>query len=308
MPQKSSASEGGGGSQAGRRGALAGGGFQSCIHVRIIAENSGHCRARTTAAGDNEVSVFNVLLYEPEIPPNTGNSIRLCANTGAHLHLVGKLGFDLSDTAAETGGAGLPRPGAGVAARGSCRPALRPSAPRGCSSSRPTAPGAITRRASSPATASCSAGKPPACPRRWSRPLPPAMSGCGSHAAGQPQPESVQCRRRGGLRGLAPERLRGADDATVAYPALDLTAIEGSVDHAASPHSVTRTRPVRPGWPRRSPRRCAGAVPGSRLLRWRSRAGKTTFKDVTGRRPGRADAGLLRLLRAAGADAGLDAG
>ncbi len=40
--------------------------------------------------------MFNVLLYEPEIPPNTGNSIRLCANTGAHLHLVGRLGFDLS--------------------------------------------------------------------------------------------------------------------------------------------------------------------------------------------------------------------
>jgi tRNA (cytidine/uridine-2'-O-)-methyltransferase len=41
--------------------------------------------------------VFNILLYEPEIPPNTGNSIRLCANTGAHLHLIGKLGFDLSE-------------------------------------------------------------------------------------------------------------------------------------------------------------------------------------------------------------------
>jgi tRNA (cytidine/uridine-2'-O-)-methyltransferase len=40
--------------------------------------------------------VFNILLYEPEIPPNTGNSIRLCANSGAHLHLIGKLGFDLS--------------------------------------------------------------------------------------------------------------------------------------------------------------------------------------------------------------------
>jgi tRNA (cytidine/uridine-2'-O-)-methyltransferase len=42
------------------------------------------------------VDVFNVLLFEPEIPPNTGNSIRLCANSGAHLHLVGRLGFDLS--------------------------------------------------------------------------------------------------------------------------------------------------------------------------------------------------------------------
>jgi tRNA (cytidine/uridine-2'-O-)-methyltransferase len=40
--------------------------------------------------------MFNVLLFEPQIPPNTGNSIRLCANTGAHLHLVGRLGFDLS--------------------------------------------------------------------------------------------------------------------------------------------------------------------------------------------------------------------
>jgi tRNA (cytidine/uridine-2'-O-)-methyltransferase len=41
--------------------------------------------------------VFNVLLHEPEIPANTGNSIRLCANTGAHLHLVGRLGFDLTE-------------------------------------------------------------------------------------------------------------------------------------------------------------------------------------------------------------------
>ncbi len=40
--------------------------------------------------------MFNILLFEPEIPPNTGNSIRLAANTGAMLHLVGRLGFDLS--------------------------------------------------------------------------------------------------------------------------------------------------------------------------------------------------------------------
>lgn len=39
--------------------------------------------------------MFNVLLYQPEIPPNTGNSIRLCANTGCHLHLIGRLGFNL---------------------------------------------------------------------------------------------------------------------------------------------------------------------------------------------------------------------
>ncbi len=41
--------------------------------------------------------MFHVVLVEPEIPPNTGNVIRLCANTGAQLHLVQPLGFDLSD-------------------------------------------------------------------------------------------------------------------------------------------------------------------------------------------------------------------
>ena len=38
---------------------------------------------------------INVVLVEPEIPPNTGNIIRLCANTGARLHLVRPMGFDL---------------------------------------------------------------------------------------------------------------------------------------------------------------------------------------------------------------------
>jgi len=41
--------------------------------------------------------VFHVVLVEPEIPPNTGNVIRLCANTGAQLHLVEPLGFPLED-------------------------------------------------------------------------------------------------------------------------------------------------------------------------------------------------------------------
>ncbi|NOR18632.1 MAG: tRNA (uridine(34)/cytosine(34)/5-carboxymethylaminomethyluridine(34)-2'-O)-methyltransferase TrmL, partial [Xanthomonadales bacterium] len=40
----------------------------------------------------------HVVLYQPEIPPNTGNIIRLCANTGASLHLVGPLGFQLDDS------------------------------------------------------------------------------------------------------------------------------------------------------------------------------------------------------------------
>ena len=41
--------------------------------------------------------MFDVILFQPEIPPNTGNIIRLCANTGARLHLVKPLGFTLED-------------------------------------------------------------------------------------------------------------------------------------------------------------------------------------------------------------------
>lgn len=41
--------------------------------------------------------MLHVVLFQPEIPPNTGNIIRLCANTGAQLHLIKPLGFDLYD-------------------------------------------------------------------------------------------------------------------------------------------------------------------------------------------------------------------
>lgn len=41
--------------------------------------------------------MFIIALFEPEIPPNTGNIIRLCANTGADLHLIEPLGFQLED-------------------------------------------------------------------------------------------------------------------------------------------------------------------------------------------------------------------
>ena len=42
-------------------------------------------------------AMFDVILYQPEIPPNTGNIIRLCANTGVRLHLVKPMGFALED-------------------------------------------------------------------------------------------------------------------------------------------------------------------------------------------------------------------
>ena len=41
--------------------------------------------------------MFDLILYQPEIPPNTGNIIRLCANTGAGLHIIRPLGFELDD-------------------------------------------------------------------------------------------------------------------------------------------------------------------------------------------------------------------
>jgi len=48
--------------------------------------------------------MFHVVLFEPEIPPNTGNAIRLCANTGAALHLVRPLGFRLDDKSLQRSG------------------------------------------------------------------------------------------------------------------------------------------------------------------------------------------------------------
>ena len=57
----------------------------------------GDVRRRSPAARATEVPLFHVILLEPEIPPNTGSVIRLCANTGAALHLIRPLGFELDD-------------------------------------------------------------------------------------------------------------------------------------------------------------------------------------------------------------------
>lgn len=48
--------------------------------------------------------MFHLVLFEPEIPPNTGNIIRLCANTGCSLHLVQPLGFSLDEKAVRRAG------------------------------------------------------------------------------------------------------------------------------------------------------------------------------------------------------------
>ncbi len=61
------------------------------INLLLIDESS------TICAFCYDSPMFNIVLVEPEIPPNTGNIIRLCANNGSRLHLVKPLGFDLSD-------------------------------------------------------------------------------------------------------------------------------------------------------------------------------------------------------------------
>src|ERR1022692_1559510 len=65
-------------------------------------------RLRHTPTAPQSVSattqMFHVVLFEPEIPPNTGNAIRLCANTGATLHLVKPLGFRLDDKSLQRSG------------------------------------------------------------------------------------------------------------------------------------------------------------------------------------------------------------
>src|SRR5262245_7139065 len=49
------------------------------------------------SASIGRIRVFDIVLYEPEIPPNTGNIMRLCANAGARLHLIEPLGFRLTE-------------------------------------------------------------------------------------------------------------------------------------------------------------------------------------------------------------------
>lgn len=48
--------------------------------------------------------MFDIVLFEPEIPPNTGNIMRLCANTGMRLHLIHPLGFDLNEKSVRRAG------------------------------------------------------------------------------------------------------------------------------------------------------------------------------------------------------------
>jgi tRNA (cytidine/uridine-2'-O-)-methyltransferase len=70
--------------------------IRTTTHFRFVANAKVNClQATSRPAAGSKTPLFNVILYQPEIPPNTGNIIRLCANTGAHLHLIEPLGFEL---------------------------------------------------------------------------------------------------------------------------------------------------------------------------------------------------------------------
>ncbi len=53
---------------------------------------------------DHYYDMFDIILFKPQIPPNTGNIIRLCANTGSRLHLIRPVGFDLDEKAVRRAG------------------------------------------------------------------------------------------------------------------------------------------------------------------------------------------------------------
>ena len=67
-----------------------------CVAAAIAPPSAARCGGAGGFAVDN-AAMFDVILHQPQIPPNTGNVIRLCANTGARLHLVQPLGFSLDD-------------------------------------------------------------------------------------------------------------------------------------------------------------------------------------------------------------------
>ena len=67
------------------------------VSANLVPQHEGTILSDAPTVDSQQAAWLNVVLYEPEIPPNTGNIIRLCANTGAHLHVIEPLGFQLDD-------------------------------------------------------------------------------------------------------------------------------------------------------------------------------------------------------------------
>ena len=152
--------------------------------------------------------MFHIVLVEPEIPPNTGNVIRLAANTGCSLHLIEPLGFSMEDRQMRRAGLDY-HEYASVQVHAGWTAFLRDTQPD------PTRMFAMTTHGSQPVHSTCflpgdwlvfgaeTRGLPP----RVARELPAGPAPAPAHGAGSAQPQFVQ---RGGsdrVRGLAPEQL-----------------------------------------------------------------------------------------------------
>ncbi len=154
----------------------------------------------------NCAAMFHLVIFEPEIPPNTGNLIRLAANTGCELHLVKPLGFRLDRKSVRRAGLDYDElatvhlhenfAAARAALTGNWF-AIETGAPRRHVDVKFVAGRCAAVRLGTARTAGRSAGRDR-----------PAQPGVAADARGQPQPEPVECRGDRGLRGVAPGRVR----------------------------------------------------------------------------------------------------
>jgi hypothetical protein len=156
--------------------------------------------------------MFHIVLVQPQIPPNTGNIMRLCANTACTLHLVKPLGFELEGKAVRRAGLDY-REVAQLAVHAdfpACLQALRGARLFSIetSGSRPYseaafAPGdALLRIRDARARGAGASGNSP------------RAAAVHPDARRQPQPQSLQRGGAGALRGVAPERIRLASHLT----------------------------------------------------------------------------------------------
>ncbi len=113
--------------------------------------------------------VFRVMFHEPRIPPNTGNAIRMVAGTGCELHLVGPLGFDLSEPKLKRAGLDY-HDLATVTVHENLTAAWEAVTPPLAYSPSPrTRPRRMPISPTNPATSCCSDPNPPDCPKKYWR-------------------------------------------------------------------------------------------------------------------------------------------
>ena len=153
--------------------------------------------------------MFHMVLFEPEIPPNTGNVIRLCANTGATLHLIKPLGFRLDDKSLKRSGLDyhdLARVKVHAESGGVPERARRGALVRGGDRRRATAIASVDIARDRCALVRAGDARPAG--RGAASAIGAGARRVYSDARRQPQHQSVERGGAGGLRGVAAARLR----------------------------------------------------------------------------------------------------